>query len=81
MTEEKRGPGRPPNNPMFPVKLRRSYVPLGKYEIVAEVEHIYPGVGFDRKLWPGTLVKLPLDEAKSLVERHVAERADAFPSD
>lgn len=39
----------------------------------------YPGVGFDTKVWAETVVKLPLDEAKRLVSKNLASRADAIP--
>jgi len=35
-----------------------------------------PGVGFDNKIWAGTQIKLPLDEARGLIARKIAERAD-----
>lgn len=59
----------------------------GKAVVVQKAEFIegqtapppYPGVGFDTKVWAETVVKLPLDEAKRLVGKHLAERADAIP--
>lgn len=39
----------------------------------------FPGVGFDTKIWAETVVKLPIDEAKRLVSKNLASRADAFP--
>lgn len=39
----------------------------------------YPGVGFDTKVWAETVLKLPIDEAKRLIGKHLAERADAIP--
>jgi hypothetical protein len=38
----------------------------------------FPGVGFDTKVWADTVLKLPIDEAKRLVGKHLAERADAI---
>lgn len=40
--------------------------------------HQSPGVGFEGKIWAGTHIKLPLDEAKHLVAKKIAERADAI---
>ncbi len=40
----------------------------------------FPGVGFDTKIWADTVLKLPVDEAKRLVGKNLAERADAIPS-
>lgn len=40
--------------------------------------HVSPGVGFPDKIWAGTHVRLPLDEAKRLVAKKLAERADAI---
>lgn len=39
----------------------------------------FPGVGFDHKIWADTVVRLPLDEAKRLVGKKLAERADDLP--
>lgn len=38
--------------------------------------HSMPGVGFANKIWAGTHIKLPIDEAKSVVAKNIAERAD-----
>jgi hypothetical protein len=38
----------------------------------------YPGVGFDNKIWAGTTIRLPLDEAKTVVAKKIAERADVI---
>lgn len=40
--------------------------------------HTSPGVGFPGKIWAGTHIKLPLDEAKRLVAAKAAERADVI---
>lgn len=40
--------------------------------------HANPGVGFEGKIWAGTHISLPLEEAKSLVASKIAERADAI---
>lgn len=42
--------------------------------------HASPGVGFDGKIWAGTHIKLPMDEAKQVVSRKIADRADAIPA-
>lgn len=36
----------------------------------------YPGTGFPGKIWAGTTIKLPLDEAKKAVAKKIADRAD-----
>lgn len=36
----------------------------------------YPGVGFKNKIWAGTHIRLPIDEAKDLIGKKIAERAD-----
>lgn len=38
----------------------------------------HPGVGYPNKIWAGTHIRLPLDEAKGLVEKKIADRADAL---
>lgn len=38
--------------------------------------HNSPGVGFPNKIWAGTTIKIPLDEAKRLLSLKAAERAD-----
>ena len=40
--------------------------------------HQSPGVGYAGKIWAGTTIKLPVDEAKSVVANKIAERADAI---
>ena len=40
--------------------------------------HASPGVGFPNKIWAGTTIKLPVDEAKTVVAKKIAERADAI---
>lgn len=53
--------------------------------------HATPGVGYgaieedgkvvlNAKIWAGTTIRLPLDEAKVLVSKKIAERADAIPA-
>lgn len=39
----------------------------------------FPGVGFETKVWADTVLKLPLQEARRLVDRNLAVRADALP--
>jgi hypothetical protein len=39
----------------------------------------FPGVGFDTKVWADTVLRLPMDEARGLVGKKLAERADALP--
>lgn len=38
--------------------------------------HQSPGVGYAGKIWAGTHIKLPVEEAKGLVAKKIAERAD-----
>lgn len=47
----------------FPVTLKKGYVP----------------VGADEKVPAGKTITLPLDEAKTLIGKGLAERADALP--
>ena len=60
---------------------------IGRMVVVQEAAFIegemapapYPGVGFDTKIWAETVLKLPIDEAKNLVSKNLATRADAIP--
>lgn len=55
--------------PLFPVRLIKNYKPAGRYEIVGEMALApRPGLDFPGKIWAGTVVKLPMDEAKRLLE-------------
>lgn len=36
----------------------------------------YPGTGFPNKIWAGTTIRLPLEEAKAIVGKKIATRAD-----
>lgn len=38
--------------------------------------HSSPGVGYAGKIWAGTTIRLPVDEAKNVVAKKIAERAD-----
>mgnify|MGYP003499144082 CR=1 FL=1 len=38
----------------------------------------YPGTGFPGKIWAGTTIRLPLEEARLAVSRKIAERADVI---
>lgn len=59
----------------------------GKMIVVQEAAFIegemspppFAGVGFESKVWAETVLKLPKDEAKRLVGKNLAVRADAFP--
>jgi len=59
----------------------------GKMVVVQEAAFIegevapppFPGVGFDTKVWADTVLKLPIEEAKKLVGKNLAVRADALP--
>jgi len=54
---------------LFPVRLLKNYRPEGVFEIVENQESFYPGVGqvHGTKLWAGTIVRLPIAEAKRLM--------------
>lgn len=38
--------------------------------------HQTPGVGYPGKIWAGTTLRLPIDEAKAVIAKKIAERAD-----
>jgi hypothetical protein len=38
----------------------------------------YPGTGYPGKVWAGTTIRLPVEEAKSIVGKKIADRADAI---
>ena len=60
--------------------------PAGQWVVVEKEEfiegemkpHPSPGVGFPDKIWAGTTIRLPVEEAKHLVSKKFAERADAL---
>jgi len=39
-----------------------------------------PGVGFEHKIWAGSVIELPLGEARELIKSRRAERADDIPA-
>lgn len=60
----------------FPVRLLKNYRPANdkRYRIVGDrVPPPFHGVGKENKLWAGTVVELPFDEAKALMENTVIE--------
>lgn len=38
----------------------------------------HPGVGYPGKIWAGTHIRVPTDEAKTIIAKKIAERADAI---
>lgn len=40
--------------------------------------HPSPGVGYNGKIWAGTHIGLPVEEAKTVIAKKIAERADAI---
>lgn len=58
----------------------------GRVVIVQKAEFVegqaapapYSGVGFDNKVWSETVIKLPVEEAKNVVAKKIAERADVI---
>jgi hypothetical protein len=62
--ETKRGPGRPPKPTTMPVTIVRGYFPADGR----------------KKVLPGTVIDLPLNEAKDIIAKGIAERADPLPS-
>ncbi len=58
----------------------------GRWSVVAPEEfiegemkpHNSPGVGFPGKIWAGTTIRLPAEEAKTAIAKKIAERADAI---
>ena len=66
---------------LFPVKLKRNYVPASEtFEVVEAVAPPQVGVGTGGKIWSGSIVRLPIDEAKGLIADKRAERADELPA-
>lgn len=39
----------------------------------------YPGTGYDNKIWRNTHLNLPKEEARDIIDKGIAERADAIP--
>lgn len=78
--EIKRPVGRPPAVPVveqkpkkFPVRVLRGYFPV-------DPDHEkHPLTGDPLKVERGETIFLPVDEAKSLIKRGLAERADDLP--
>lgn len=65
----------PEGERMFPVRLLKHYQPRfwkeGRYNVISAALPPLPGVGFDGKLWAGTVVELPVEEAKGLLEHTI----------
>lgn len=40
--------------------------------------HQTAGVGYPNKIWAGTHIRLPLDEARVLISKKIADRADVI---
>ena len=60
--------------------------PAGVMEVVEPARFVegekkpspFPGAGFENKIWAGTRIMLPIDEARALCDGKRAERADAI---
>jgi len=66
---------------LFPVKLKRNYVPASEiFEVTEAVAPPQIGVGTGGKIWAGSVVRLPVDEARGLIADKRAERADELPA-
>jgi hypothetical protein len=71
---------------LIPVRLLKHYRPSGAYEIVDEAPPPLPGVAFatkdkagketGRKIWADSVVKLPVEEARRLLDNY-AESSEA----
>ena len=57
----------------FKVKLLRGYFP------VDPTRELHPHTGQPVKLLRDSIVDLPLDEAKDIIRKGIAERADDYP--
>lgn len=68
----------------FPVTLKRNYRPLGDHAWrIIKTDGSYgkppePADGVSPKAPAGSMIALPRDEAKSIIARGIAERADAI---
>ncbi len=59
---------------------------LGKMELIEPEKFIegemhpapYPGTGYPGKIWAGTTIRLPIEEAKKVVAGKIADRADVL---
>lgn len=60
---------------MITMTLKRHYVPKGEYEVISRAEHEQPGVGYPNKLWAGSVIKVPEDEARDMRAKEIAERS------
>lgn len=60
--------------------------PAGTWAVVEKEQFIdgemmppaTPGVGYPDKVWAGTHIRLPVDEAKDIIAKKIADRADAI---
>ena len=62
----------------FPVKLLKNYHPVGAFMVEADGELREPTAEELVKAKAGTVVHLPIDEARDIVGKKIAERNDAI---
>lgn len=67
-----------PKVKFFPVKLLKNYRPLGPFKVAEEDGLRDPTDEELAKVPAGNVVHLPIEEAKSIVGKKIAERNDAI---
>lgn len=61
---------------LFPVKLLKSYRPVGSFEVHDEDGYRAPNEEEREKVRAGSSIRLPVEEATSIVAKKIAERND-----
>ncbi|WP_104662847.1 hypothetical protein [Ensifer adhaerens] len=62
----------------FPVKLLKNYRPLGDFLIEGDDELREPTGDERAKVKAGAVIHLPIDEARDIVSKKIADRNDAI---
>ena len=83
-TEAPKKRGRPkkeqaPEKPKtYVVRLLRNYRPMDKFEVVEGNQTRAPSDVERQKMFAGAMITLDLNEARNVVDKKIAERADEF---
>ena len=61
---------------LFPVKLVKNYRPIGRFQVKTEDGYRDPTAEEELKVKADTAIALTVDEARAVVSKKIAERAD-----
>lgn len=71
-------PKKPAESKTFPVKLLKNYRPVGAFMVEGDDELRAPNEQEIEKVKAGARIHLPIEEAKAIIAKRIADRNDAI---